>query len=168
MHRAHLPRKRDPEKWQERGTARPPEAVAQLTVLRVLPMPPAIRSSFPYLSPDCQIRSSRLERAQDEKQISRRAAKSKDGSTAPSGAPRLVRRTFLSRSAHLPFEEPRAGSPLARAQNQEIQLLTERRSVMSSIPTRNDWTKPAAMSVPKGGFFKDKVEQGRYGAIFPK
>jgi hypothetical protein len=24
------------------------------------------------------------------------------------------------------------------------------------------------MAVPKGGFFKDKVEQGRYGAIFPK
>ena len=30
------------------------------------------------------------------------------------------------------------------------------------------WTKPAAMAIPKGGFFKDKVEQGRYGAIFPK
>ena len=25
------------------------------------------------------------------------------------------------------------------------------------------WTKPAAMAIPKGGFFKDKVEQGRYG-----
>ena len=31
-----------------------------------------------------------------------------------------------------------------------------------------DWTKPAAMAIPKGGFFKDKVEQGRYGPIFPK
>ena len=30
------------------------------------------------------------------------------------------------------------------------------------------WTKPAAMAIPKGGFFKDKVEQGRYGPIFPK
>ncbi len=39
---------------------------------------------------------------------------------------------------------------------------------MSDTPTQNDWTKPAAMAVPKGGFFKDKVEQGRYGAIFPK
>src|SRR3954466_8451321 len=33
---------------------------------------------------------------------------------------------------------------------------------------QNDWTKPAAMAIPKGGFFPDKVEQGRYGAIFPK
>src|SRR6187431_1409920 len=30
------------------------------------------------------------------------------------------------------------------------------------------WAKPAAMAIPKGGFFKDKVEQGRYGPIFPK
>ncbi len=31
-----------------------------------------------------------------------------------------------------------------------------------------DWSRPAAMAIPKGGFFKDKVEQGRYGPIFPK
>ena len=42
------------------------------------------------------------------------------------------------------------------------------RSVMSETPTQNDWTKPAAMAVPKGGFFKDKVEQGRYGADLPE
>ena len=35
-------------------------------------------------------------------------------------------------------------------------------------PKQNDWTKPAAMAIPKGGFFKDKEEQGRYGPIFPK
>jgi hypothetical protein len=29
-----------------------------------------------------------------------------------------------------------------------------------------DWTKPAAMAIPKEGYFK--LEQGRYGAIFPK
>jgi len=33
---------------------------------------------------------------------------------------------------------------------------------------QNDWTKPAAVAIPKGGFFEDKVEQGRYGPIFPK
>ena len=33
---------------------------------------------------------------------------------------------------------------------------------------QNDWTKPAAMAIPEGGFFGDKVEQGRYGPIFPK
>jgi hypothetical protein len=33
---------------------------------------------------------------------------------------------------------------------------------------QGDWTKPAAMAIPKGGFFKEKIEQGRYGPIFPK
>jgi hypothetical protein len=33
---------------------------------------------------------------------------------------------------------------------------------------QEDWTKPAARAIPKGGFFKDKVEEGRYGPIFPK
>jgi hypothetical protein len=31
-----------------------------------------------------------------------------------------------------------------------------------------DWTKPAAMAIPKGGYFKENVEHGRYGPIFPK
>jgi hypothetical protein len=29
-----------------------------------------------------------------------------------------------------------------------------------------DWTRPAAMAIPKEGYFK--LEQGRYGAIFPR
>ena len=29
-----------------------------------------------------------------------------------------------------------------------------------------DWTKPAAMAIPKEGYFK--LEQGRYGAIYPR
>ena len=37
---------------------------------------------------------------------------------------------------------------------------------MSDTPKQNDWSKPAAMAIPKGGFFK--LEQGRYGPIFPK
>ena len=39
---------------------------------------------------------------------------------------------------------------------------------MSDASKQDDWTKPAAMAIPEGGFFKDKVEQGRYGPIFPK
>ena len=39
---------------------------------------------------------------------------------------------------------------------------------MSDTPKQNDWTKPAAMAIPEGGFLKDRVEQGRYGPIFPK
>lgn len=33
-------------------------------------------------------------------------------------------------------------------------------------PGKADWTKPAAMAIPKEGYFK--LEQGRYGPLFPK
>jgi hypothetical protein len=33
---------------------------------------------------------------------------------------------------------------------------------------RHDWSQPAAMAIPKGGFFEDAMQQGRYGPIFPK
>jgi hypothetical protein len=39
---------------------------------------------------------------------------------------------------------------------------------MSDASKRENWSKPAAMAIPKGGFFIDKAEQGRYGPIFPK
>ena len=39
---------------------------------------------------------------------------------------------------------------------------------MSNEPKTQDWSKPAAMVIPKGGFPQDKAEQGRYGPIFPK
>ena len=35
-----------------------------------------------------------------------------------------------------------------------------------TTPKQNDWTKPAAMAIPKEGFFE--LEKGRYGPIFPK
>lgn len=35
-----------------------------------------------------------------------------------------------------------------------------------SRSVENDWTKPAAMAIPKGGFFRE--EKGRYGPTFPK
>ena len=38
--------------------------------------------------------------------------------------------------------------------------------IVSGMSKQEDWTKPAAMVIPKGGLFKDKVEQGRYGPIF--
>ena len=41
-------------------------------------------------------------------------------------------------------------------------------SSTTSGGNQQDWTKPAAMAIPKGGVIKDKVEQGRYGPIFPK
>jgi hypothetical protein len=39
---------------------------------------------------------------------------------------------------------------------------------MTDSAKKNDWSKPAAMAIPEGGYFKDKVEQGRYGPIYPK
>jgi len=35
-----------------------------------------------------------------------------------------------------------------------------------ATPKQSDWTKPAAMAIPKEGYFK--LEKGRYGPIFPK
>ena len=37
---------------------------------------------------------------------------------------------------------------------------------MSDVSKQQDWTNPAAMAIPKGGF--SEAEQGRYGPIFPK
>ena len=37
---------------------------------------------------------------------------------------------------------------------------------MSDASHPGDWTKPAAMAIPKEGFFQ--LEQGRYGPIYPK
>ena len=37
---------------------------------------------------------------------------------------------------------------------------------MASTPMKEDWTKPAAMAIPKEGYFK--LEKGRYGPIFPR
>jgi hypothetical protein len=37
---------------------------------------------------------------------------------------------------------------------------------MTATATQPDWTQPAAMAIPKEGFFK--LEQGRYGPIYPK
>ena len=31
---------------------------------------------------------------------------------------------------------------------------------MSDTSRQGDWTKPAAMAIPKGGFFEDEVKQG--------
>ena len=37
---------------------------------------------------------------------------------------------------------------------------------MSGNSTQADWKQPAAMAIPKEGFFK--AEKGRYGPVFPK
>ncbi len=37
---------------------------------------------------------------------------------------------------------------------------------MPNAPQKQDWTQPAAMSIPREGYFE--LEQGRYGPIFPR
>ena len=39
---------------------------------------------------------------------------------------------------------------------------------MSNESKAQDWTKPAAMAIPKGGYDPANAEPGRYGPIFPK
>jgi hypothetical protein len=43
---------------------------------------------------------------------------------------------------------------------------TDVRAQLMSRAKAGDWTKPAAMAIPKEGYFT--LEQGRYGPIFPK
>src|SRR5512145_1741566 len=40
------------------------------------------------------------------------------------------------------------------------------RSHMSNASKSQDWTKPAAMAIPKEGYFT--LEQGRYGPTYPR
>jgi len=39
---------------------------------------------------------------------------------------------------------------------------------MANDSKAHDWSKPAAMAIPKGGYDKAAAQQGRYGPIFPK
>ena len=43
---------------------------------------------------------------------------------------------------------------------------TESNTELMERSKAGDWTKPAAMAIPKDGYFK--LEQGRYGPIYPK
>src|SRR5690348_14971853 len=51
-------------------------------------------------------------------------------------------------------------------QIQTAQLTTTGQNVQAAAPIDYDWTKPAAMAIPKEGYFK--LEQGRYGPVFPR
>ena len=64
-------------------------------------------------------------------------------------------------------------SPGAEAQNAPIESdefqvaqLTTGRGAQPTVTSTPDWTKPTAMAIPKEGYFK--LEQGRYGPIFPR
>jgi hypothetical protein len=44
----------------------------------------------------------------------------------------------------------------------------EKPEVSAALPPSEVKGRQSAMAIPKGGFFPDKVEQGRYGPIFPR
>ena len=82
----------------------------------------------------------------------------------------LLRGPF-NRLARLFLPAARA-PPVEPTSQQQIHSLRKphqrRANTMSNESKTQDWSKPAAMAIPKGGYFQDKVEQGRYGPIFPK
>jgi len=64
---------------------------------------------------------------------------------------------------------PAAEAQIASRPADEIktaQLTTTGQHVQAAAPGTGDWTRPAAMSIPKEGYFK--LEQGRYGPVFPR
>ena len=63
---------------------------------------------------------------------------------------------------------PGAEAQTAPIKSDEVQVaqLTTGQSVQPTATGTPDWTKPAAMSIPKEGYFK--LEQGRYGPIYPR
>jgi hypothetical protein len=64
---------------------------------------------------------------------------------------------------------PGADAQNAATKSDEVQLAQLATTGQGAAPvttTPLDWTKPAAMAIPKEGYFRP--EQGRYGPIFPR
>jgi hypothetical protein len=63
---------------------------------------------------------------------------------------------------------PGADAQTVPVKSDEVQVaqLTTGQSVQPTATGTPDWTKPAAMAIPKGGYFK--LEQGRYGPMYPR
>ena|SRR5438067_13420151 len=86
-----------------------------------------------------------------------------------------TRRTFLGSATAAATALTLASSagaeqtPIAGAKpdlTQLAQLKTSAAAAPASAPQPTDWTKPAAMAIPKEGYFQ--LEQGRYGPIYPR
>jgi hypothetical protein len=59
-------------------------------------------------------------------------------------------------------------APVKTDEVQVAQLATGQAAPLTATTATgtSDWTKPAAMAIPKEGYFK--LEQGRYGPVFPR
>ena len=88
---------------------------------------------------------------------------------------RTTRRSFLgtatvATAATLtgPVAAESSGAGTAKAQEpvRLAQANTEPNDKLMESAKAGDWTKPAAMAIPKEGYFK--LEQGRYGPLYPR
>jgi hypothetical protein len=86
---------------------------------------------------------------------------------------KATRRNFLGGTATAATALTLGASTGAEAQtlpvkSDEVQVaqLTTGQNVQSTASGTSDWTKPAAMAIPKEGYFK--LEQGRYGPVYPR
>jgi len=59
-----------------------------------------------------------------------------------------------------------AETALTKSDQVQVAQLATGQTVEPTAAGAPDWTKPAAMAIPKEGYFK--VQQGRYGPVFPK
>ena len=79
-------------------------------------------------------------------------------------------RDKVCRRVRGPIDIPGVIPPDSVAIDLQISLLqppTPNEEHMSDTARPADWTKPAAMAIPKEGYF-EAAKQGRYGPIFPK
>jgi hypothetical protein len=83
-----------------------------------------------------------------------------------------TRRGFLgtaTAATALTLTAPPASEAQAAAKSADetkMAQLTAASTPQPAATSTGDWTKPAAMAIPKEGYFK--LEQGRYGPIFPR
>jgi hypothetical protein len=83
-----------------------------------------------------------------------------------------TRRAFLGTATVATLTAPVAGEAQAADTGHPVgttklaQANTDVPAQLMSTSKAGDWTKPAAMALPKEGYFQ--LEQGRYGPIFPK
>jgi hypothetical protein len=74
--------------------------------------------------------------------------------------------TAATLTAPVAGEAQAAGTGYPVGMTKLAQANTDVSAQLMSQAKAGDWTKPAAMALPKEGYFK--LEQGRYGPIFPK
>jgi hypothetical protein len=74
--------------------------------------------------------------------------------------------TAATLTAPVAGEAQRATTDSSAERIKVAEANTESNADLMARSKASDWTKPAAMAIPKDGYFK--LEQGRYGPVYPK